>query len=51
MWFEVPGIEIHQRVPDADVTRSEKNWVTKKCATSPYWADEPLGAIVIKVDL
>jgi hypothetical protein len=33
------------------VTRSEKNWGYKKCATSPYWADEPLGAIVMKVDL
>jgi hypothetical protein len=29
----------------------KKNWSYKKCATSPYWADEPLGAIVMKVGL
>jgi hypothetical protein len=34
-----------------DVTsqKKNKNWGTKKCATSPYWADELLGAIVMKV--
>jgi hypothetical protein len=31
--------------------KSKKNWGIKKFATSPYWADEPLGAIVMKVGL
>jgi hypothetical protein len=29
----------------------KKELANKKCATSPYWAYEPLGAIVKKVDL
>jgi hypothetical protein len=33
------------------VTRSEKKTGKQKTATSPYWADEPLGAIVMKVGL
>jgi hypothetical protein len=33
------------------VTRSEKNLANKICATSSYWADEPLGATVLKVGL
>jgi hypothetical protein len=28
-----------------------KNWGHKKCATSPHWADEPLGAIVMTVGI
>jgi hypothetical protein len=54
MWFDVPGIEIHQRVPE---NGRDKKWKKKKklanriCATSPYWADEPLGAIVMKIGL
>jgi hypothetical protein len=27
----------------------KKSWGYTKCATSPYWAAEPLGAIVMKV--
>jgi hypothetical protein len=30
---------------------SEKKWGYTKCATSPYWAAEPLGAIVMKVGI
>jgi hypothetical protein len=33
------------------VTISEKKLARRKCATSPYWADEPLGANVVKVGL
>jgi hypothetical protein len=36
------------------VTRSEKKGkelANRKCATSPYWADEPLEANVVKVGL
>jgi hypothetical protein len=54
MWFDVPGIEIHQRVPEngrRDETRSEKKLANRICATSPYWADESLGAIVMKIGL
>jgi hypothetical protein len=29
----------------------KKNWGYTKCATSPYWADEPLGANVMKVGI
>jgi hypothetical protein len=33
------------------VTRSQKKLANKICAISPFWADEPLGAIVMKVGL
>jgi hypothetical protein len=29
----------------------KKNWGYRKCGTSLYWADEPLGAIVMKVGI
>jgi hypothetical protein len=33
------------------MTRNEKKLANRICATSPQWADEPLGAIVMKVGL
>jgi hypothetical protein len=33
------------------VTRNENNWGYEICGISPYWAGEPLVAIVVKVDV
>jgi hypothetical protein len=51
MWFEVPSIEIHQRVPGRVVTRSEKNWQTKFVQLHHIGQTNPLEAIVMKVGL
>jgi hypothetical protein len=56
MWFEVPSIRIHHRVPENGHDKKSKKKQRKKlgnkiCAASPYWADEPLRAIIMKVGL
>jgi hypothetical protein len=48
---EVYAWKLDRSVPEEVVTRSEKETGEQKAATSPYWADELLEAIVMKVRL
>jgi hypothetical protein len=44
MWFEVPSIGIHLRVPENGCDKKLKKKLAKKIwATSEYVADEPVG--------
>jgi hypothetical protein len=36
---------------DAPADKEVKKLANRICATSPYWADKPLGAIVMKIGL
>jgi hypothetical protein len=52
MYFDVPGIDIHQRIPENGRDKKRKKKTANRiCANSPYWADELVGAILMKIGL